>query len=227
MHALTKSNTAMEWVYWPIATGLGLLISIALLLSIPRLDELPRPKPVKIIALDFFEWQPPPKPAPLKPQPSSKPKPKHVPIIKAPPPQPKAPPKPSPRPVLTETEQEPAAQPLPAPSAEPVAPPAPQAEALPQAMPLAKLTAMPRFLHKERPIYPPMMRAAGKEALVKLAVLIDARGNIRDIQIKKSAGSEFDQAAIDAVNKSSFSPGEIEQQAVTVLLTVPVKFQLR
>ena len=234
MLALNSPKAAQEWLYWPIATGLGLLFSITLLLSIPRLDQLPDPKPVKVIALDFFEWQAPPKPAPLKPppqtlsQPQSKPKPKDqpLPIPKTPPFESKVPEQAKPKPVLSENKP-PTDTPPPTPEIKAVEARQPKEAQLPQAVALAKLTAMPRFIHKEQPVYPPSMRAAGKEALVKLAVLIDARGEIRDIQIKKSAGAAFDQAAIDAVRKSSFSPGEIEQKAVTVLLTVPVKFKLR
>jgi len=228
MSSTTEHLPTVELIYWPLATSLGLIISVALFLTIPRLDELPEPKPVKMIALDFFEWQPPPKPQSASPKPLPKLKPKPQTLVK---PKPKPVAAPKPEPVLTEQEPPPNVEPQPLPAPEPavvdLAPSPSTEEALPIPMPLAKLTAMPRFLHKEQPIYPAMRRVAGEEATVKLEVLIDKFGNVRDVQIKKSAGPEFDQAAIAAIRASSFSPGEIEHQAVTVLLTVPVKFKLR
>ncbi len=227
MRVLINRNNRIEALYWPIAIGLGLLISIALFLAIPRLDEIPSLSPVKVIELDFFEWQPPPKPAPAQPKAHVKPKPK--PILKPTETKPKEITPPKPDPVLTEQEIENEPQPIPEPEppSQQVESPLPAQEVLPSPVPLATLTAMPRFLHKERPIYPRAMHTAGKEAIVKLNVLIDKHGNIRDITIKKSAGPDFDQAAIAAIRQSSFSPGEIEHQAVAVLLTVPVKFKLR
>ncbi len=94
-------------------------------------------------------------------------------------------------------------------------------------VPIYRLTALPRFVHKEEPIYPDQLRRLGKEATVKLELLIDADGSVRNIRVLKSAGTKFDQAAIDAIRASRFAPGNVNGRAVPVLMRVPVRFRLR
>lgn len=97
---------------------------------------------------------------------------------------------------------------------------------LPAPVPYFKLSDLPRFLHQETPIYPEIMRASGTAGTVELLVLIDKTGKVRQITILKSAGDSFDQAAIDAINASSFMSAKVDGKPVAALLKMPVKFKL-
>lgn len=224
--------------YWAIAFVAGTLLNVALFLVLPDLGRSEPVPPPPVIVVDFSQWQEPRKAAlgPMpqsKNQPRVKPKPKPKPKLSkpvvqpdpkpAPEPRPVEPPSESSEPVLTDTDEPPP------PSAPPAVVEQPEAmdEALPEPVPLFKLTNMPRYLHKEDPIYPPLMRSQNREGLVKLEVLIDARGRVRDIRVLKSAGEAFDQAAINAIHASSFAPGNVNGKPVTVLMRVPVRFKLR
>ena len=83
------------------------------------------------------------------------------------------------------------------------------------------------MIHRETPVYPPDMKAQGKEAVVKLKVLIDTKGKVRQVTVKKSGGYQFDLAAIEAIKNSTFTPAKVEGRSVSVLMLIPVKFKLR
>ncbi|MDQ7076076.1 MAG: energy transducer TonB [Gammaproteobacteria bacterium] len=100
-------------------------------------------------------------------------------------------------------------------------------EVLPTPEPIFKLSELPQFLHREAPIYPETMRAAGRSGVVKLEALIDKTGKVRRVSIITSEGEAFDQAAKRAIMASSFSPAKIADRAVAVRLRLPVRFSLR
>lgn len=145
-----------------------------------------------------------------------------------------------PKPQLTET---PAVTPVPpspqtaqmSPEAPPqVSPPSPPPETTTQInspqpeeiQPLFRLTRQPKPLGKIEPAYPASERRAGIQANVVAEVTIDARGEVQDVRILKSAGSAFDTAVIEALRKSTFSPGYIGDKAVPVRFQVPFRFNL-
>ncbi len=100
-------------------------------------------------------------------------------------------------------------------------------EQLPEPTPLFQLSDMPRFTHRAEPEYPATMRAQGIEGRVRLEVLIDNKGNIRKVTVLESAGEQFDQAAIQALENSRFTPGQMDGKPVAALLRIPVSFSLR
>jgi TonB family protein len=225
--------------YWLTAFVLGSAIVWGLMLSLPHLATRPAVLPAPVIAIDFIPWQPPAPPKPQKkPEPPAKPKPKPQPKkVEVPKPKPVEKPKPKPQPVMAEKiipqEIEPPPEPveeeeLPEPVIEqPVETEEVETDVLPEPTPLAELTSLPRFLHRERPIYPPAAKASGREATVKLAVLIDADGRVRKVSVIKSAGDAFDQSAMTAMRSSSFEAARVDGKKVSVLLRVPVKYRLR
>jgi len=71
------------------------------------------------------------------------------------------------------------------------------------------------------------MRNLGQEGLVLLEVFIDAKGTVRQVSVKDTAGADFDQAALNAIKASSFQPGTVADRPVAVLLRLPVRFKLR
>lgn len=93
--------------------------------------------------------------------------------------------------------------------------------------PLNKLTRHPSFLHKVEPIYPRSEQRAGSQAYVLAEVTIDKNGKVHKAKIIKSAGTSFDQAVMDALEKSIFVPGYIEHEAVAVRVLVPFRFNLK
>ena len=93
--------------------------------------------------------------------------------------------------------------------------------------PLSKLTRLPAFLRKIEPVYPGAEKRAGSQASVLAEVTIDEKGNVLEVKIIKSAGTAFDNAVIDALKRSMFVPGYINNDAVAVRVLVPFRFNLK
>jgi TonB family protein len=146
-------------------------------------------------------------------------------------PEPVTPAEPAPQPDLT-LEPEPQPAPLPAPvvaevpPTEPETTTEPESPPLPKAQPLYKLTRLPALIVQHRLSYPESERALGREAEVLAEVFIDETGQVLDIVIIKSTGHAFDQAVIDTLRESRFTPGYIESEAVAVRFRIPFHFQL-
>lgn len=231
--------------YWFIALLLGSLINFSLFIILPKLgrtEQMPKPE---IFSVEFMAWQQPvskpkvnkpkkikrEKPAPKKIKPKPKPIKKPEPKIK---PQPK--PKPVKKPVLTEkivpNEVAPVLEVPPEPKrvAEhriPESKPNKEdAPALPTPTPIFKLTSMPRVVHQGSLIYPPDMREQGREAVVKLEILLDVKGRVRKIDVVKSGGEAFDKAAVESMKNTIFLPGNINGKPVAVRLKKKIRFRL-
>ena len=217
----------------------GMLATLALLLAINLLahyrSHTPEQRPLLVV--DLMAW-----PVPLK----QEKQPQQEAAPKQPPPAPAKTlpiPAPEPAPVAKKvvhekletvtpapvneavTEPEEAAEQIPAQPAQPVASESAE-HAMPTPVPIFQVTQAPRFLHREAPIYPEVMRAQGISGVVKVEALIDNEGRVRQVSVLKSAGEYFDEAARRAVLSSSFYPAEIEGKPVAVLLRLPVKFGL-
>lgn len=236
-------------IYWFFAVLIGSLINASLFLFLPSLGRTAPPPSPQVIELDFMTWHKPvqKKLSPLKKnqqkiKKAAKPKPKPRPKKKKKQAEtkPKARQKPQPKPVLSERIDPDNARSKKTDTA-PVEPKKPKltaissspenavasSQALPTPTPIFQLTRLPRMIHRKTPIYPPAMKQQGKEAVVKLEVLLDIKGHIRKITVKKSAGEAFDQAAIEAIKNSTFMPADIRGKPVAVLMKIPVKFRLR
>lgn len=243
-----RSHTELALGYhtWSYAIIIGSLLNFMFFLALPSLGKLEPHTEPPVYKVSFMPWQPPqPKtervpqaePTPEKNNPPPKPKPK---------PKPKAAPKAEspiktvPKPVLTSSPEtvETAAAVAPLEQAQSAAKTrgatqtseeeaVDSLEALPMPVAIFELTTLPRFIHQERPIYPPGMRSIGKEGTVKLDVLIDNQGKVRQVTVLKSAGAVFDEAAIQAMWLSSFSAGNINGKPVAVMMRMPVRFRLR
>ncbi len=64
------------------------------------------------------------------------------------------------------------------------------------------------FVDRVAPVYPELAKRAGLEGVVWVTVLIDTTGIVIDARIRKKSGANagFEQAALDAAQKSTFSP---------------------
>jgi len=238
VQSMINNNSAA----WITAIVIGSLINIGLFLFLPAIGRTPPPQEPQIIEVEFMAWQQPIQqktktPEKIKQKPKDQPKPKPQPKKKEIKPLPKPMPKPVPRPVLSEKAlpEKIKTKPIKPPTTKPELPtPTPlkkttdtAAVELPTPVPIFKLTSLPRMIHRQRPTYPPDMRQQGKEATVKLEVLLDIKGVVRKVTIKKSGGDAFDQAAIEAIKSSTFMPANINGKPVAVLMKIPVNFRLR
>ena len=75
-------------------------------------------------------------------------------------------------------------------------------------------------------VYPEEAKKAGVEGKVFIEATIDENGNVIKTSVKQSIGSGFDEAAIEAIRKTKFTPGTKDGQAVKTSVTIPVQFKL-
>ena len=103
----------------------------------------------------------------------------------------------------------------------PPAPPAPKTtyRAGGNIRPPAKVRHVP-------PVYPQIAQQNKIEGTVILEAVIAENGRVRDVRVLRSVPL-LDQAAIEAVRQWHFTPTLLNGEAVPVVMTVTVRFQLR
>jgi periplasmic protein TonB len=75
------------------------------------------------------------------------------------------------------------------------------------------------------PFYPSMAQTARVKGVVILEAIIDERGSVKSVSVLRSI-QLLDQAAVDAVRKWRFTPARLNGEAVPVVMTVTVNFEL-
>jgi len=86
----------------------------------------------------------------------------------------------------------------------------------------------PKPLVPIRPIYPPIARAAGIEGTVKLKVLIDEKGRVRDVVVVEGVpNTGLDEAAMRAIRHTRFKPAQQRDRPVAVWIEIPINFRLK
>ena len=75
--------------------------------------------------------------------------------------------------------------------------------------------------------YPEFARRAGVEGTVTVQFVVDERGNVVDPVVVRSPNDQLSQAALDAVVKTKWTPGQQRGRPVKVRYAVPVTFRLR
>jgi protein TonB len=92
-----------------------------------------------------------------------------------------------------------------------------------------QVAVAPTLIDKVVPVYPALARARGQEGAVQVRAIINRSGEVEDDSVRVVASlPPFDDPAVDAVKRWHYSPGKDETgNAVRVLLTVSVRFQLR
>jgi len=76
-------------------------------------------------------------------------------------------------------------------------------------------------------VYPESAKRAGIQGKVFVSVVIGENGKIHSTELMKGAHPDLDAAALNAVNKISFIPGEHQGKKVKVKLVIPVQFRLQ
>lgn len=72
------------------------------------------------------------------------------------------------------------------------------------------LTKAPSLVQLERARYPEAAEKAGLTATVRLLVTIAADGTVPDAKVVAPVGNGFDEAAVEALLKSTFTPAEVD-----------------
>ena len=89
------------------------------------------------------------------------------------------------------------------------------------------LTKPPALLEFVQAEYPAQAQAAGKMASVKLLVTIGADGKVAEAKVMEPVGDGFDEAALAAVKKFTFSPAEIDNKPGAVAIEYVYNFVLQ
>lgn len=84
----------------------------------------------------------------------------------------------------------------------------------------------PSLVYKVEPEYSEEARKAKFQGSVLLQVVVDEKGNPRDIKIVRPLGLGLDEKAIEAVQKWRFKPGFLNNKAVPVQAMIEVNFRL-
>ncbi len=84
----------------------------------------------------------------------------------------------------------------------------------------------PSVLYKVEPEYSEEARKAKFQGTVVLFVVVDEKGNPRDLKVIRPLGLGLDQKAIEAVEKWKFRPGMKDGHPVPVQATIEVNFRL-
>ena len=85
----------------------------------------------------------------------------------------------------------------------------------------------PKVLHMQAPVYPAEAYADPPGVSVVLKILVTVEGAVDGVEITKSGGEAFDQAAVAAVKQWKFEPATYEGKPVAVRIAVPFEFPPR
>ena len=83
-----------------------------------------------------------------------------------------------------------------------------------------------RRVKEVKPVYPDVARQAGIEGIVSMRVLINKEGAVEKVDVI-SGEQALQMAAITAVRQWRYQPFVLEGNAVPVMTTVNVKFQIQ
>ncbi len=85
---------------------------------------------------------------------------------------------------------------------------------------------MPEIVNQVNPVYPEEATKNGIEGRVWVRVLVDKEGNAKKVAVVKSDNEIFNQSAIEAAMKYTFTPALQESKPVAVWVVMPFKFEL-
>ncbi len=75
-------------------------------------------------------------------------------------------------------------------------------------------------------VYPVIASQEGLEGTVHVKVNIDKMGKVQKVSVARSTSEIFNQSALEAVRKTTFSPAVQNGYPVAMAITIPVKFKL-
>ncbi len=75
--------------------------------------------------------------------------------------------------------------------------------------------------------YPEIARKAGIQGKVYVMALVNENGGVDDVKVLKGIGGGCDEAAVEAVKATKFTPGQIKGKNVKVKVALPIVFRLK
>lgn len=75
--------------------------------------------------------------------------------------------------------------------------------------------------------YPEIAKRAGIQGKVYVLAFIDENGNVANAKIIKGIGAGCDEAALNAVKQTKFTPGRQKGKPVKVQVSIPIVFKLQ
>lgn len=84
------------------------------------------------------------------------------------------------------------------------------------------LDKKPRVIAAIKPLYPYSMKGVSGNVMVEF--VIDENGKVLRARVTESTNYEFNQAAVQAVKRSKWKPGEIGGKAVRTIVKISVAF---
>ncbi len=125
--------------------------------------------------------------------------------------------------ILAEKKVEPLS--VPQPEVKMVASQAPPPEVARESAPFVAVQEDPKIVRLEKPRLPDIVLKNHISGEVTAKVLIDRDGKPQEVQIVSSTSSVFEQPVIDAIGRSSFSPGMMGSGPVAAWMLIPFRFK--
>jgi protein TonB len=76
------------------------------------------------------------------------------------------------------------------------------------------------------PEVPPNFSRGGAAGLVTVSFTVDDKGNVQEPKVVKSSHPELEEPALVAIKKWRFKPAKKDGNAVSVHVTIPIKFEV-
>ena len=89
---------------------------------------------------------------------------------------------------------------------------------------IAQVSQLPHFINKVKPQYPEAANRANIEGSVILQVDIDATGAVKKVDLIQGLGYGCDEAAVAAMQQSTFTPAYAGTKPVPVRFRIPYRF---
>ncbi|MCH8034653.1 MAG: energy transducer TonB [Bacteroidetes bacterium] len=80
---------------------------------------------------------------------------------------------------------------------------------------------------QEKIVYPEIAKRAGVEGKVYILAFVNEQGEVTKAQVIKGIGAGCDEAALNAVLKTRFTPGKQRGKPVKVQVSIPIVFKLK
>jgi len=90
---------------------------------------------------------------------------------------------------------------------------------------VAQVSQLPHFVTQAKAAYPEAARHSNVEGVVLLQVDIDSGGKVMNAQVVQSLGFGCDEAALEALQESTFTPAYDGGQPVPVRIRIPYRFK--
>ncbi len=75
-------------------------------------------------------------------------------------------------------------------------------------------------------VYPQSAKEANIQGKVLIKAIIDEKGNVAETEVINSIQKDCDQAAVDAIKKTKFTPATKDGKPVIAEVVIPIMFKL-